>query len=202
MEQTADIVGRVLRANTRGFACGTHSNQISDKHDFGAFVKAPIANSNDAEMAIGLIYKVDIQDDQLVNELVMGENIPDNVLLDQRNNRMIPVEVSVLSIGFTYRGTMVHGLPPRPPMSLAEVVLCTPADVHLFTQELGFIRLVLNATEVPADDLLAAALRYAVWKAYPPEDERVFLTRAGRELARQLSGDMKRLAHLLNLIHP
>ena len=39
-------VGRILRASTRGFDCGTHSREIGAQHDFGAFVKAPIANTS------------------------------------------------------------------------------------------------------------------------------------------------------------
>ncbi|MCU0464993.1 MAG: hypothetical protein MUF38_10550 [Anaerolineae bacterium] len=35
--QQEDIIGRVLRASTRGFNCGTHSTRISAAHDFGAF---------------------------------------------------------------------------------------------------------------------------------------------------------------------
>ena len=58
-------VGRILRASTRGFDCGTHSNNINETHNFGAFVKAPIAN-DDQVFAIGVIYKMEIKDDQLV----------------------------------------------------------------------------------------------------------------------------------------
>ena len=101
MAEDYPVVGRILRANTRGYACGTHSSRIGDLHDFGAFVKAPVANATDGAQVIGLIYKVDIQDDQLVTELVMGENVPPNVLRDQRENRMVPVEVSVLNVGHT-----------------------------------------------------------------------------------------------------
>jgi hypothetical protein len=93
-----DIVGRVLRASTRGFACGTHSIRIDEKHTFGAFVKVPVANDRSSHV-IGLIYSVEIKDDQLVSELVMADSVDGNVLRDQRENRMVPVEISVLNIG-------------------------------------------------------------------------------------------------------
>ena len=111
-------VGRILRASTRGFDCGTHSREIGQQHDFGAFVKAPIANTTHQEgqiHTIGIIYKVEIKDDQLINELVLGEAVPDMVLRDQRENRMIPVEIKVINVGFQRDGMLFHSLPPRPP---------------------------------------------------------------------------------------
>ena len=68
------IVGRVLRASTIGFDCGTHSSQIDRQHDFGALVKAPVANSPGLTV-FGLIFAVEIESDELITELVMAEGI-------------------------------------------------------------------------------------------------------------------------------
>lgn len=198
-------VGRILRASTRGFDCGTHSREIGQQHDFGAFVKAPIANTTHAEgqiHTIGIIYKVEIKDDQLINELVLGESVPDMVLRDQRENRMIPVEIKVINVGFQRGDLLFHSLPPRPPMSLSDVDLMLPDEVKRFTQSPDFFRLMLNAAEVPTDDLIAASIRYAALEAYHDADERyAFHVRCGQQLARDV-GDLKRLSHLLNLIRP
>jgi hypothetical protein len=195
------MVGRVLRASTRGFTCGTQSNKVDSKHDFGAFVNAPIANDESISV-IGLIYAVEIKDDLLVNELVMAEAVNSNIMRDQRENRMVPMEISVLSIGCRYgNGVNIHSLPPRPPMSLSMVELCTSDHVYQFTQSTDFFPLVLNSAEVPSDDLIAAAIRYAMW-AYPENERYNFLVRCGRAIARQLSHDLKRLEHVLALIRP
>ena len=195
------IVGRILRASTRGFDCGTHSNNINETHDFGAFVKAPIANS-EGIFAIGLIYKMEIKDDQLVTELVMGEHVPFNVLQDQRQNRMIPVEVKVLNIGFMNTTGFFHSLPPRPPMSLSDVELCTADEVFAFSRRFDYFRLILGASEVPTDDLMASAILYAS-SVYTDERERyAFLVACGQQIARDLSNDLKRLSHILALIRP
>lgn len=198
-------VGRILRASTRGFDCGTHSREIGQQHDFGAFVKAPIANTTHQEgqiHTIGIIYKVEIKDDQLINELVLGESVPDMVLRDQRENRMIPVEIKVINVGFQRGDMLFHSLPPRPPMSLSDVDLMLPGEVKQFTQSPDFFRLMLNASEVPTDDLIAASIRYAALEAYPDDAERyAFHVRCGQQLARDV-GDLKRLSHLLNLIRP
>ncbi len=37
------IVGRVLRASTTGFDCGTRGSKIDELHTFGAFVKVAIS---------------------------------------------------------------------------------------------------------------------------------------------------------------
>jgi hypothetical protein len=195
-----DVVGRVLRASTRGFTCGTHSNRIDYRHDFGAFVKAPIAN-DDSLWVVGLIYAVEIKDDQLVSELVMAETVDPNVIADQRQNRMIPVEISVINAGYGAGTQWLHSLPPRPPMSLSQVRLCTADEVYHFTQQQEFFRLVLGASEVPTDDLLASMLRYAA-QAYHPDERYDFMVNCGRTIARLLSGDMKRLASVLTLIRP
>ncbi len=210
MDQAMDVttpvdelmVGRVLRASTRGFACGTQSNRVDSKHDFGAFVSAPIAN-DDAIFAIGLIYAVEIKDDLLVNELVMADSLNSSILRDQRENRMVPMEISVINIGYHYlNGAYVHSLPPRPPMSLSKVDLCSRELILEFTRRQEFFTLVLNAAEVPSDDLLAAAIRYASWQ-YADERERYgFVVKCGRTLARLLSHDLKRLEHVLALIRP
>lgn len=197
-------VGRILRASTRGFDCGTHSMQIGRQHDFGAFVTAPISNTNHNEgyiQAVGLIYKVEIKDDQLISELVLGEAMPDMILRDQRENRMIPVEVKIINVGYIMHGQIIHSLPPRPPMSLADVTLMPPQAVRAFTASPDFFRLILGASEVPSDDLVAAAIRYAALEAYPePQEQYAFRVRCGQQLARDMSNDLKRLTHILHLI--
>ena len=195
---TGDIIGRVLRASTRGYACGTHSAKIDERHDFGAFVKAPIANSADI-FAVGVVYAVEIKDDLLINELVMAESVDPNVLYDQRENRMIPVEISVLNIGYGANRRFTHSMPPRPPMSLSPVYLCSADDVYYFTQKQAFFRLIVKASEVPSDDLLAAVIRLASY-AYPEGERYEFVVRCGQELTRLLSSDMSRLASILALI--
>jgi hypothetical protein len=198
MSESGDMVGRVLRASTRGYACGTHSTRIDNRHDFGAFVKVPIANDPQL-FAIGLIYAVEIKDDLLISELVMAESVDPNVLHDQRENRMIPVEISVLNIGYGVGRDYVHSLPPRPPMSLSQVQLCNAEEVYYFTQKQDFFRLIVRASEVPSDDLLAAMIRYAAG-AYPTGERYDFVVRCGQRLTRLLSADMSRLSSILALI--
>jgi hypothetical protein len=100
----------VLRASTTGFDCGTRGNRIDEKHTFGSFVKVPIADDESA-FAVGLIYAIRIDDDPLARELVMAAGVDNNTLMDQRDNRMVPVEVCVVNVGFVNGGEMFHSLP-------------------------------------------------------------------------------------------
>lgn len=196
----SDAVGRVLRASTSGFDCGTRSSSINGNQNFGAFVTVPISDDGRAR-AIGLIYAIRIDDDPLARELVMAAGIDNSTLLDQRENRMVPVEIGVLNIGYQLDEGFYYNLPPRPPMSLAEVSLMPAADVCAFTSQADFIRLVLNAREAQPDELLAAALNYAA--GCHADDARYdFLVLCGRRAAQMLSHDLKRLAHVLMLIAP
>ena len=190
-------VGRVLRAGTRGFAIGCAVMQ-PDIPAFGSFVRADGLRPGSA--IYGLIYDVSVEDDPFVRQFISADP-PEEVVRDQRENRQVPIEVSVLAVG-TGQGhggdgaRIHHCLPAQPPVTLDWLYQCTDEDVQAFTAHFDYFRLVLDAREVPADELLAASLRAAA--AARPEDEReMFLVEAGRELAQLLAGDPVRLEGLL-----
>ncbi|MFN7209928.1 MAG: hypothetical protein ACK4P1_05985 [Aggregatilineales bacterium] len=192
------LIGRVLRASTTGFECGTRSTDL-DEPRFGAFVQA--RRRNDPTVIIGLIYAIRIDDDPLVRQLIMANNINVATVRDQRENRMVPVEISVITVGCMEGDTPIYALPPRPPLSLDPVYLCDAEMLYTFTQRFDFFRLVLQAAQVPSEELLAAALRIAA-AVRPPSEQTDYLIRAGQRLAQLLSGDLPRLHHLLRLIRP
>ncbi len=193
------LIGRVLRASTIGYACGTRSPDVNTP-SFGAFVQTHYSNGVDIDV-IGLIYAIHIDDDPLVRQLIMANHMEAAALRDQRENRMVPVEISVVNIGYRIGSESFHNLPPRPPMSLDPVYLCDDECIYNFTRKFDFFRLVLNTSEVPAEELLAASLKYAA-SARPAREQRDFLIQAGRRLAQMLSYDLARLNHLLRLIKP
>jgi hypothetical protein len=190
-------VGRVLRAGTRGFAIGCAVMQ-PDIPAFGSFVRANGLRPGSA--IYGLIYDVSVEDDPFVRQFISADP-PEEVVRDQRENRQVPIEVSVLAVGTSQGlggdGARIHHcLPAQPPVTLDWLYQCTDEEVRAFTARFDYFCLVLDAREVPADELLAASLRAAA--AARPEDEReTFLVEAGRELARLLAGDPVRLEGLL-----
>ena len=195
------VIGHVLRGSTTGFVCGTRINKL-DMPQFGAFVEAPCGNgAHEGDRIIGLIYAIHVDDDPLVRQLILADNVTPSTREDQRVNRMVPVEISVINVGFVSGSHLRQALPPRPPLSLAEVEMCTADKVRQFCGRFDFFRLVLATTEVPADELLAASLNLAAGH-HPPGERRKFMVRAGRELARLLRHDLARLESVLNLIRP
>lgn len=193
------VIGSVLRASTVGFVCGTRSQEIVHP-SFGAFVRTRHGQHDDIDV-IGLIHAISIDDDPLVRQLILANNMTPAAARDQRENRMVPVEISVVNVGFIQVDRVYHNLPPRPPLSLDPVQLCDADTIVQFTGQLDFLRLVLNTSEVPTEELLAAALIHAA-KARPEAERREFLVTAGRRLAGLLSYDLPRLHHLLRLIKP
>lgn len=152
-------IGRVLRASTAGFAIGSRVSQLSAP-SFGCLVKAQPVEQREA--IYGLIYDMHIDDDPLVRRLVMAEDQRQSVIEDQRNNRLLPLEMSVLTVGYRLGGELFQGLPPRPPLNLDPVFLCQePDEVRDFTQTSGYLRLILRtaAERVPVDQLLVAHIR-------------------------------------------
>jgi hypothetical protein len=188
-------VGRVLRSSTAGFSIGCRVLR-ADVPEFGAFVKVAQGNTQ----ITGLIYDVQFVDDPLVRQIITADSMPPELRLDQ-SQRLAPIEISVLVVGFVRERQVVQHLPPQPPATLDEIMTCAPDEVTAFTRQFTFLRTILNAQDAPADELVAACLRLAS-ASRPQVERRTFLLDAGRELARLLSGDPVRLEGILQRINP
>lgn len=152
-------IGRLLRAGTTGFTAGCRVSQFTVP-TFGELVRAPLG---DSYQVYGIIYDIHIEDDGLVRQLVTSENVSDEVLKDNRERRIVPVEMSLLAIGYEQDGKIYHLLPPRPPLSLDVIYLCDDADVARFTSvgRFGYFRHILSAKDAPIGELMAAHLAQA-----------------------------------------
>jgi hypothetical protein len=152
-------IGRLLRANTSGFIVGCHVSQLSAP-SFGCLVRVPIEPTY---QIYGLIHDIHIDDDGLVRQLVTAGVTDESVIADNRVNRNVPVEMSVLSVGSRQDGRVSHLLPPRPPLSLDQIYLCEADELLAFTGagRFGYFRHILRATDLPVGELLAAHLRQA-----------------------------------------
>ena len=189
-------VGRVLHSSTASFTIGTKT-LAAEVPRFGGFVKACVSEACDV---IGLIYDVVLEDDLFARQLI-GAEVGAEYIADQRRNRQMPIEVSVLVVGHADNGRLYQFLPPQPPITLDEILTCNDDEIIRFTSDFTFFRTVLNAKDAPADELLAASLRLAA-EARGPQQGREFLVRAGRELSRLLAFDAVRLEGLLRRIKP
>jgi len=152
-------IGRLLRAGTTGFVVGCRVAQI-DAPSFGALVR--VALDGDYQV-YGLIHDIHIDDDGLVRQLVTADGVEDAIIADNRINRNVPLEMSVLTVGYRLDGKISHLLPPRPPLSLDVIYLCTPDGVREFTSygRFGYFRHLLRASDLPVGELLAAHIQQA-----------------------------------------
>ena len=152
-------IGLLLRSGTTGFVVGCKISQLSAP-SFGALVRVPLEAGY---QVYGLIYDIHIDDDGLVRQLVTAPEISAQVIQDNRENRIVPVEIGVLTLGYEEKGQIAHLLPPRPPLSLDRIYLCTDEEVARFTGagRLGYLRHILRDLSKPVDELLAAHLKQA-----------------------------------------
>jgi len=188
-------VGKVINAGNARFAVGCRLLR-SQVPTFGALVKAEAENGI---TVLGLIRDVQLLDDPLVRQVaVLPEDRPE--LIADQHRRLLPIEVQVQVVGYREGEHWRHWLPPQPPMSLVEIVTCTPEELIAFSQRFDYFRLVLEGRDPLNDELLAAHLRQAA--AARGEAGRDFLVEAGRELARLLAMDLQRLDGLLRRIRP
>jgi len=154
-------IGHLLRSGTSGFVAGCSVSQL-ETPSFGALVRAPIGEKYSV---YGLIYDIHIDDDGLVRQLVTAAEVSEKVIADSRVNRIVPVEMSVLAVGYEYtrsghelQGQVSHLLPPRPPLSLDVIYLCSSAELARFTSagRFGYFRHILQAKDIPIGGLLTA----------------------------------------------
>ena len=152
-------MGRLLRSGTTGFVVGCRVNQL-DAPSFGALVRVPL---EEHYQVFGMIYDIHIDDDGLVRQLITAPDVPEEVLQDNRQNRNVPVEIGVLAVGYERDGQIFHLLPPKPPLSLDAIYLCSSDEVVRFTStgRFGYLRHILRDPSKPIEELLAAHLLQA-----------------------------------------
>jgi hypothetical protein len=187
-------IGRLLRSGTTGFVVGCRVNQLNAP-SFGALVRVPLEAGYNV---YGLIYDIHIEDDGLVRQLITAEDVPEEVLRDNRENRNVPVEIGVLALGYEKDNRIFHLLPPRPPLSLDTIYLCSTDEIVRFTGagRFGYFRHLLRDRDKPVDELLAAHLM-AARSAQAAAGNQGWFDAALHELIAILRDDYQGLMNLL-----
>jgi len=189
-------IGRLLRAGTTGFIAGCRVSQLNVPA-FGALVRAPLEAGY---QVYGLIHDIHIDDDGLVRQLVTADNVSDEVMRDNRERRIVPVEMSVLAVGYEQDGRIFHLLPPRPPLSLDVIYQCDNDDLARFTSvgRFGYFRHILRAQDIPIGEVLAAHLQQTE-KAHG-KDSAAWKESAVKELITLLRDDYPTLMSVLGAL--
>jgi hypothetical protein len=190
-------IGKLLRAGTTGFVFGCRINQL-EAPSFAALVSADLGNNT---RVFGIITDIHIDDDGLVRQLVTTENTAPEVIADNRVNRNIPVEISVLAVGHEQNGVISHFLPPRPPLSLDTVFLCGDEEITAFTSlvRFGYLRHILNNKVLPTAELIACHIKQAQ-SAHVNTGTPDWIQQASQELITLLRDDYPLLMNVLGAI--
>ncbi|GAC1506327.1 MAG: hypothetical protein NVS2B14_18280 [Chamaesiphon sp.] len=95
-------------------------------------------------------------------------------------------------------GQVYQYLPPRPPQIHQAVYQCEPSEIIHFSEQLDFLRTLLQVIGAPVEALTAAAIR----EIYQLRQlDRDWLVKAGRTLSVILKDDYDRLRYILSQIH-
>lgn len=190
-------IGRLLRAGTAGFVVGCRVSQL-EAPSFGGLVRVPL---EDGYQIYGLIHDIHIDDDGLVRQLVTSETVDENTIADNRINRNVPLEMSVLSVGYRQNSRISHLLPPRPPLSLDRILRCEADELCQFTStgRFGYFRHVLRNSDLPVGELLAAHLQQA-GEAHAQAGSPSWMQAATQELITLLRDDYTTLMRVLSAL--
>jgi len=190
-------IGRLLRAGISGCIMGCRVSEL-DTPAFGGLVRIPLEGET---QVYGLIHDIHIDDDGLVRQLVTAGQISDDVLLDNRTNRNVPAEISVIFCGFEQGGRISHLLPPRPPLSLDAIYKCSPQELVRFTGtgHFGYFRHILRAEDIPVGEILATHLEQAS-QAHADAGDTTWIRNATRELITLLRDDYPALVGVLSAL--
>ena len=185
-------IGEIVEASTTEFLA--QAIELDSAPPFGAFVEVATDESITVYGVVAHVQTAGI--DPGSRAIMRGHGDVRDERIYQENPDLplvLRTTFRAVVVGFEERAQLHQFLPPRPPRLHYSVFTCPAPTVHAFTQAgFDYLRVLLNAPEVPADELLAANLRYTA-----QTEGAAFLQPAGRELAQLLRADYARLTGIL-----
>lgn len=206
-----DHIAEVIETATTEFlAQCLEPEDLSFPHmpPFGSWVRA--YDEESANQILGVVYYATTSPlDSVHRARALGMSLADLREQQPQIFAMLKTEFRVAIVGFvpteSRHGKQVWGdriyqhLPPRPPQVHQGVFRCPTEEVVRFSEELDWLRILLQVSAVPAESLAAAAIR----QVYDLRGlDRDWLVRAGRMVSILLKDDYDRLRMILSQIHP
>ncbi|MGC1308194.1 MAG: HAS-barrel domain-containing protein [Phormidesmis sp.] len=172
---------------------------------FGSWVKA--YDEEAANQIYGVVYHATTSPlDSVHRARALGMSLDELREQQPQIFAMLKTEFRVAIVGFVptrekdkIARPFYQHLPPRPPQVHQAVHQCKAAEVIRFTEELDWLRTLLQVSGVPTESLAAATIR----EVYNLRDlDRDWLVNAGRMVSVLLKDDYDRLRMILSQIHP
>jgi hypothetical protein len=189
------LIGEIVEASTTEFLA--QAVELDSAPPFGAFVEV---TGEDPFTVYGVVAHVQTAGiDPGSRAIMRGHGDVRDERIYQENPDLplvLRTTFRALVVGFAEGEHLHQFLPPRPPRLHYSVFTSAPPTVTGFvTNGLDYLVALLNASEVPVDELLAANLRYTA--ACYRDRGSEFMNLAGRELAQLLRADYARLTAIL-----
>ena len=175
---------------------------------FGSWVKSVDEESGNKIFAV-VTYATTTPIDSVHRARALGMSLAELREQQPQIFAMLKTEFKAAIVGFEtpYAGKNGNGsnfgkvyqyLPPRPPQIHQAVYQCSPEEVIHFSEELDFLRTLLQVKDIPVESLAAASIRdiHRLRKA-----NRDWLVQVGRTLSILLKDDYDRLRYILSQIH-
>ncbi|MEA5536320.1 HAS-barrel domain-containing protein [Crocosphaera sp. XPORK-15E] len=174
---------------------------------FGSWVKSLDEESGNKILGI-VTYATTTPIDSVHRARALGLSLSDLREQQPQIFAMLKTEFRAAIVGFETSQNMVNGngqnlgkiyqfLPPRPPQIHQAVYQCQPTEIVYFSEQVEFLRILLQVKEAPSEALIAAAIReiYLLRKA-----DRDWLVKVGRTLSILLKDDYDRLQYILSQV--
>lgn len=207
----ANHIGEVIETSTTEFLA-----QCLDPEDlsfpvmpaFGSWVKSVDEESGNQIFAV-IYHATTSPIDTVHRARALGMTLDELREEQPQIFAMLKTEFRSAIVGFQASGEKLNGynptvgksyqyLPPRPPQIHQAVYQCEPAEILYFSEELDFLRTLLQVVGVPVEALTAATIRQIYQLR---QGDRDWLVKAGRSLNLILKDDYDRLRYILTQLH-
>ncbi len=171
---------------------------------FGSWVKSLDEESGNQVYAV-VYHATTMPIDSIHRARALGLSLQDLREQQPQIFAMLKTEFRAAIVGFKQQPSarspsqVYQYLPPRPPQIHQAVNHCQPEEIVEFSEQLDFLRTLLQVNGAPVEALTAAAIR-EIYQLR--QGDRPWLVKAGRTLSVLLKDDYDRLKIILSQIHP
>ena len=192
-------IGEIIESSTQGFTAGSYA--LLQAPVFGALVQAHTPATDVRVFA--LVYDVRTQSREPGGRAVLrgksyaGKELHNEEIYQAHPDlsEVLQTEFMALTVGYRQGARIYQRLPAAPPPVHYSVEPCTTEDLRACGASFGYMRMVLQAPQVPSDELIAAAIRH-IAEAHDAE-ARAYALRASRELIAMMRDDFERLRQIV-----
>jgi hypothetical protein len=205
-----DRIAEVIETATTGFLAQSLDPEeltFPAMPPFGSWVKATDEESGNKILGV-VSFVTTAPIDSIHRAVALGLSLSELREQQPQIFAMLKTEFRVAILGFEAPFSSGNGngygwgqfyqyLPPRPPQIHQGVYRCDTSEIVRFSEELDFLRILLQVSDVPTEALIAASIR----EIYQLRNgDREWLVKVGRSLNILLKDDYDRLRYIFSQI--